>query len=266
MNKAYPLLFVTVFATFLTSCGNKVEEIKDPATGKILKRFEYYEDDNGQQVKDGEYKEWDASGKLIAEYEYKDDSLTGQCTTTKPDGTIYINNFSAGKMEGLQTIRNASGNMIVKGNYKNDVRDGQQLLYTPEGKLWQTQIFNSGTPSGRWTIQNSDHYFTIHFKNGVCQELIGTWDNPNERATYMIFGKEGDFKFYYPHFARFGEATLQMDGSFLVDSELHLIHKNGITMKYELYDVQENKMVFKNFNEELNSEELTQLVRRKTEK
>lgn len=84
----------------LQSCGNEVEEIKDPITGKVLKKYEYYKDDNGQIVKDGESLEWDANGTLLLKEYFEDGKLNGESIVYHAPDSIYFNNYVNDLKEG----------------------------------------------------------------------------------------------------------------------------------------------------------------------
>lgn len=253
-----PLLALTLF---LNSCGNDVEEIKNPSTGKLLKRYEYYTDDSGQKIKDGEYIEWDAAGEKIAELHYQDDSLHGTCEYYYEDGSIGSYTYNLGKLDGEQSLKASDGNLLSKENYKDGKLDGQQLYYSDKGKLIQKAFYKKGRPIGKWDffVPELKEHFSLTFKNEVCQEFIGTWNVSEERETSMIFGKNGSFQLWAPYFDHYGEAVLRVDGKFSVDKSLHAIHKNGITLDYEIFYVSPDRIILLSPSSE--SPALTELIR-----
>jgi antitoxin component YwqK of YwqJK toxin-antitoxin module len=264
MNKIIIALSAIAGVLIFSSCGNDVEEIKDPSTGKLLKRFEYFTDDSGQKIKDGEYIEWDAAGKKISKLHYKEDSLHGSCTYYLDNGNILENNFSMGKLSGDQFLKTRNGKVIHKEHFEHGLLDGKQEYRNSNGELQRLSFFTNGKPSGTWTYyEKGKKYFTLNFKNGICQELIGTWNITEERATSMKFGDDGSFKLYAPYFDNFGDPVLRVDGTYQIDEQLHAVHKNGITMSYELFYVSKDTVILIDKDAESPSTAITELIRRK---
>ena len=263
MKKYNSILFTITTTLLLTSCGNNVEEIKNPSTGKLLKRYEYYTDDSGQKIKDGEYVEWDAAGKKIAELHYQGDSLNGSCVFYADNGQIHTNNYKNGKLDGEQETKLTDGVVLSREIYTNGILDGKQQYFNSTGKKLRESYYKNGKPSGKWIyyLEDSRYTFELTFKNEVCQEFIGTWDVEEERQTSMIFGKNGSFQLWAPYYDNFGDAALRVDGEFKVDNFLHAIHKNGISLDYEIFHVAKDTIILLNAPGE--SVAITQLIRRR---
>lgn len=249
----------------MTSCGNEVEEIKDPASGKLLKRYEYYTDDSGQKIKDGEFVEWDATGQKIAALHYANDSLDGQCVYYLDNGSVWEKNFSNGSLSGIQTLKSAEGKVLVRENYAGNKLNGKQEYLSPSGTRQRRSFFQNGQPSGTWQFydEKGKKSFALNFRNGVCQELVGKWNVSEERATSMEFGKDGSFKLYAPYFDRYGDPVLRMDGSYQVDGMLHAIHRNGMTLDYELFSVDKDTIILISNEAESPESAITELIRKK---
>lgn len=227
MKKITTILFAITTTLILSSCGNEVEEIKNPTTGKLLKRYEYYTDDSGQKIKDGTYVEWNAVGNKIAELHYQDDSLNGPCTYYNEDGSVF------------------------KENYKNGVLDGQQTYYYSSGKKQTTGSYSSGKQTSSWKYYDDKGKlaFTLNFKNGICQELVGTWQLEEARQTTFTFFKDGTFEFKAPTFKNFGEPVLQGKGPVYISNILQLLdEKRGTTWEYEIFAVEKNRLILINPN------------------
>lgn len=264
MKKIIIALSAIAGAMLFSACGNDVEEIKDPSTGKLLKRFEYFTDDSGQKIKDGEYVEWDAAGKKISELHYKEDSLHGPCTYYLDNGNILENNFSMGKLSGDQILKTRNGKIIRKEHFERGLLNGKQEYRNLDGQLQRISYFSNGESSGAWVYYDKGKkHFTLHFNNGVCKELIGTWDVIGEHATSMVFGKDGSFRLYAPYFDKFGEPVLRMDGTYLIDDQLHAFHKNGMTLDYELFYVSKDTVILIDIDAESPATAITELIRRK---
>jgi len=257
-------MILIAFTLLLTGCGNEIEEIKDPSTGKLLKRYEYVTDDSGQKIKDGEYTEWDSSGKKIAELLYKDDSLHGQCVYYLENGNVLENHFSTGKLSGDQVLKSKKGIMLRKEHFEQGGLDGKQEYRNADGQLQRISYFSNGKPSGAWVYyEKGKKSFVLNFKNGICQELIGTWDVTEERATSMTFGKDGSFQLHAPYFDNFGDPVLRVDGTYQIDDQLHAVHKNGVTLDYELFYVAKDTVILINNDADSPASAITELVRRR---
>lgn len=254
MKNHNTILFAVTTTLLLTSCGNDIEEIKNPSTGKLLKRFEYYTDDSGQKVKDGEYFEWDAAGNKIAELQYQDDSLNGICIYYNQDGTIANYNYLNGKNDGEQSLKAKNGKWIFKENYKKGRLDGIQTYYHSNGKVQCTGKYAFGKQTGTWKYFEDDgkSAFNLSFKNGVCQELIGSWVLKDNGITTFIFRKNGTFTLKAPYFRYSRQVSVQGEGPFSVTRTLEMTHKNGMAeWEYELFEVEKNRLILINPNAEV---------------
>lgn len=254
MNIYFPILFTLTTTLLLTSCGNDVEEIKNPSTGKLLKRYEYYTDDSGQKIKDGEYVEWDATGKKIAELYYQNDSLHGECTYYNEDGSTGQFNYDNGKPNGNLSLKTKNGNWIFHEQYLNGKLDGAQTYYHATGKKQCAGNYAFGKQTGVWKYFDDEGKptFTLSFQNGICQDLIGTWELEDARLTTFVFKKDGSFVFSAPHFKHFGEAVIQGEGSFTVSRMLQLLDEaHGRRWEYELFDVEKDRIILINPNAEV---------------
>lgn len=239
-------------AVLLVSCGKDIEEIKNPSTGKLLKRFEYYTDDSGQKLKDGEYFEWDAAGNKIAELNYQADSLNGSCIFYNKDGTTDNYNYLIGKVHGEQTKKSKNGNWVFKENFSNGILDGLQTYYHLTGKIQCTGSYTLGKQTGTWKYFDDDgkSAFNLTFKNGVCQELIGTWIKENGVTTFT-FQKNGTFILKAPYFRYSREAVIQGEGPFSVSRMLKLSDETrGDIWEYEVFEVEKNRLILINPNAE----------------
>lgn len=106
------LLLFTATVTLLSSCGNDVEEIKNPVTGLLEKKYEYYLDDNGQKVMDGEYTEWNSDGSVSIKKSHVDGKLNGEFTYYKSKDVIYFGNHENDKLNGVVRQEDSKGNVI----------------------------------------------------------------------------------------------------------------------------------------------------------
>ena len=254
MKYSNAILFTFATTLLLTSCGNDVEEIKNPSTGKLLKRYEYYTDDSGQKVKDGEYIEWDAAGNKIAELHYQDDSLHGACVYYNEDGSIGSYNYNLGKLDGEQSLKAKNGSWVFQENYSNGKLDGIQTYYHLSGKKQCYGFFSNGIQSGKWNFfdDKGKPSFTLNFNKGVCNELTGTWVSEDDGVTTFIFGKDGSFVLKAPLFRYSKKATVQGKGIYSQTRMLVLTDtEHGNEWEYELFDIENDRLILLNPNAEV---------------
>jgi antitoxin component YwqK of YwqJK toxin-antitoxin module len=256
-------VFILSFIIFLTSCGNEIFEIKDPKTGKLLLKYEYYEDENGQLIKDGEYLEWYADGSKKCELNYENDSLDGSCVYYDKDGSLRINNYHLGRLDGEQLIKSSKGTLISKENFENNRFHGKQEYFYPSGKLQRIGSYQSGKKIGDWKFfdRKGKLYFKLTFKNDICQQFIGDWVLEDARNTIFQFKNDGTFVFKAPYFKNFGEPVVQGQGVFLVENFLEMKDtSNGGLWKYEVFSVEKNMIILINHNANI-EEAILSLVR-----
>ena len=211
------------------SCGNKVEEIKNQSNGQLTVRYEYYLDDSGQKIKDGKYVEWYNDGTKRLEQNFENGKLQGEAIFHQSIDSICFNNYKNGKLDGTCILKNSKGTLLSKYQYKNGDLDGQQEYNYSNGKLMLKAIYNKNIPSKKWFYFNDkgESIGTFTFKNGVCQELIGTWKNVIKRENYYIFNKDGSFIFKAPMFQFDENASELLHGQTIVGNRLRNYSNNG---------------------------------------
>ncbi len=253
MKKHSSILFTITMILLLTSCRNDVEEIKNPSTGKLMKRYEYYSDDSGQKIKDGEYVEWDYLGNKMSKLQYKDDSLNGPAIFYNEDGSIANYNYLKGKLDGEQTLKSKQGDWIYKENYTNGIPNGTHAYYHSNGKLMCSGNFALGVQVGKWKYLDDmgNPSFNLTFKNGVCQELIGTWELKERAFTTFAFREDGTYTLKAPYFKYSQNSVVQGEGQFTVTRTLQLSdeNRNGI-WDYEVFEVEKDRLILINYNTE----------------
>ncbi len=241
------LTFTTLVLTnlLLQSCGNEVEEIKDPITGKVLKKYEYYKDNNGQIVKDGESLEWDAKGTLLLKEKYEDGKLNGESIVYHAPDSIYFNNYVDDLKEGECRLENSKGVILSKYNYKNDILTGEQIYNYASGKLMLKAHFDGHIPVKTWKYfsENGKPAGTITFKDGICQELIGKWKIKGEKEHYFEFYKDGTYSESFPLFRYSQNATEFTRGSVFVGNRIRLVSNGGLILdEFLVINIQKNKL------------------------
>lgn len=248
MKKLY-LLAISI--AILSSCGNEVEEITDPATGTVLTRYEYYTDDNGQKVKDGEYIEWKKDGTIQKKENYKDGKLDGESIYYQSVDSIYFNYFTSGKKDGICKLENSKGKVLSSFSYKNDLLTGETVYNYPNGKPYIKAKYDSELPTGIWKYYNETGKETgsLTFnENFVPKELIGAWAIKGERLSYFEFKEDGYVGYWAPFNDFLNEPFEQMSGHFTVGRYLKLkfgSKSHGKLIAYEIASIGKDKIVLR---------------------
>jgi antitoxin component YwqK of YwqJK toxin-antitoxin module len=246
------LLLFTATITLLSSCGNEVEEITDPSTGTVLTRYEYYTDDNGQKVKDGEYTEWKKDGSLQKKENYKDGKLEGESIYYQSQDSVYFNYYKEGRKEGVCRLENGKGLVLSSFSYKNDALNGETVYNYLNGKPYIKAKYESGLPTGTWKYydETGKETGTLTFnENYVPKELIGAWWIKDMRLTYFEF-KEDGYVGYWAPFNKFSlEPFEQMSGNFTVGRHLRLqfgTQSHGKLFGFDIKSIGKKKIVLLN--------------------
>lgn len=246
------LIFISPLL-LLWSCGNEVEEITDPRTGTVLKKYEYYTDDAGQKVKDGTYTEWKPNGDISWTCNYKDGKLHGEeIVYAKPDSIIY-NNYENDVRSGRCRIE-YKGVIIRDLNYSNGMLNGKQQYYFPDGKINIVGFMKDNKTSNTWKHYDPEGDIVATFTynaNGAPNELVGKWVEINNdgKEIYYVFDKQGYGEFHAPFMDYSKKATLQLKGQYQLGTNLVLRDDlNTISMSIMTFDKDEIMVMFKNGN------------------
>lgn len=201
-------LLILVTPLLLLSCSNEVEEIKDPATGLLIEKYEYYLDDNGQKVKDGTNSKWDKKGVLQSVVNYKDGKKDGESISYKPGNLIFVYNYKDDKLDGESILKDEKNTILARYNYLNGLRDGkfQYMHFDSEEKLECEGQYLLDEQVGIWKYYDLKGKLLaqFEFKNGIPFELVGKWilnDDPN---TYYVFKEDGTYSLweFYNQYSR----------------------------------------------------------------
>lgn len=220
-------LLILVTPLLLLSCSNEVEEIKDPATGLLIEKYEYYLDDNGQKVKDGTNSKWDNKGVIQSVVNYKDGKKEGESISYKPGNLIFVYNYKDDKLDGESILKDEKNTILARYNYLNGLRDGKfQYMYPDsDGKISGEGEYLLDEQVGTWKYYDLKGKLLaqFQFKNGVPIDVIGTWilnDDPN---TYYIFKEDGTYALweFYNKYSRVPSES--MKGKYYI--------KNGFTIE-----------------------------------
>src|SRR5690554_1130348 len=257
-------------------CTTKVEEIKNPTNGKLLLRYEYKLDKDNQKIKHGNSIEWNKRGTKIKESNYDDGKLDGLYMVWNKDGILKKKvNYKDGKLHGKGTEWKDDGTLSKELNFAQGEIDGENKVYLNDSTVrisnFQSKKTNgphrvekidgtiitegqhkAGNPTGTWNYYDNkgELKFKLHFKDGVCQELIGKWrlkqdpgitynflDDGTYGLTKMAFGKaipirSGELQFSNKVRFKKGEILVFVDYGAISEYEIESINKNQIELSF----------------------------------
>jgi uncharacterized protein len=136
--------------------------------GNLWKK-EYFE--NG--IPEGEYIEYDITGKIIVKGEYFDGAETGhwfwEIGDVREEGSFIDGNYNGSwKITDLET-----GNVIFEGKYLDGNPNGKHVYYWPEGKKRIEGSYVMGRREGDWFHYNSEGqlFLRIYYRRGIEQKF-----------------------------------------------------------------------------------------------
>ena len=164
-------LLITLLAFTLVSCGPDTKETKYP-DGSIKERFEFITDDNGSELKNGEYIQYYHNGQIRKKGMYKDNLTTGKWKKWDIKGNL-TNEYAAqdGYFTGEEISYNTNGDIIEKKTYTDEGNLTHLLEYNQEGILIKDITLEEGHNKsilGKWKMLNRTYEF---LENGTV--LIG---------------------------------------------------------------------------------------------
>jgi antitoxin component YwqK of YwqJK toxin-antitoxin module len=219
-------IFIVIVCILLISC-NKTKEEKTP-DGKLIKKYEYYEDDNGSIIKNGDYqtwykneiiefvgeykenkrygnwKKWNKDNIQIAEFNYINGLLDGEYKLFNDKGILKsISIYKNDSLNGLKTKYDEDGNITTEIEYLSNSFNGETINYSNK-QITSKRYFEKGIPVGQWEFFEIDNKlpFNLNFIKGCPKEFIGKWKVNNKRSTYMEFFENGKIKYTYPKYKR----------------------------------------------------------------
>lgn len=228
-------LFISVLFVGISACSPDIEEIKDPNTGTVLMRYEYYTDDNGQKVKNGQYTKWNPDGSLSRQCIYADGKKEGEEIVYVTQDSIVYNNYVNDSLDGTCRIE-CNGTLRRKLTYKNGSLDGRQQYFYPDGTLRTQGLIKNGFNSGPWKCytENGKLCATFTFADVPCYitELEGRWNRQTDfgKETYYIFDNLGTAAYYAPLFKYDKKAApfAQYEGFVFLNEQLVISTGQGV--------------------------------------
>tara|TARA_B100001248_G_scaffold239965_1_gene205602 strand:- start:432 stop:1361 length:930 start_codon:yes stop_codon:yes gene_type:complete len=217
-NRSMRKIFsIAAMLMFMLACS-KTREVKNPLTGKLIEKYEYYEDDNGSFIKDGEYKSWfpneqikisgtykdnkkegvwkywDENGNLLIEVDYENDLKDGKYKEYYATGNIKQEAiYSKDTLNGIEKTYFPNGAVKYEINFVNGVKNGVAFEYDSLGNKRVQKEYLNGSKTGKWILwdSNSVKIREIDFENDVPKFLIGLWKDPEKRKLTYEFKKDG---------------------------------------------------------------------------
>lgn len=197
--KVIVYLIPTILILF--SCGNEEEIITDPSSGKIIKKYGYYSDDNGQKIIDGEYVEWYPSGDLKLKEMFEDGKRNGLSIFYQTKDSICYNYYENEVRNGECRLENSKGIVLSTYNYKDGLLNGKSLYNFSNGKKQIESEYENGIPTGLWRYFNLDgnEIAKIEFNTGIPKQIIGKWEVEGMRLTSYEFKEDGTISVFEPY-------------------------------------------------------------------
>lgn len=130
----------------------------------------YYDFWSEQDVLHGRYSEWDRSGNLVLDCEYKDGRLEGTYTRYYPeDGrTREVSHWRDGQLSGKQEVFNRSGGILISCNYQNGLLQGVCTKYDKHSHIRSSIHYLNGQKEGPASYFNrkGELLRTRHYRGG----------------------------------------------------------------------------------------------------
>jgi len=227
----YTLILLAIFS----SCTNvKEEKTQD---GKIIKKYEYYNDENGSLIKNGEYQSWYTNGIVEYKGDYKENKRNGKWKKWTKENILKEDyNYKNDLLNGKCTTFNDSGKIQSVIEYLNGSYHGKKISYS-NGKLYTESNYDNGNPIGKWKYFNDKKEvgFEMNFKNGYPKELIGKWKVEGKKKTYMEFFENYDLKYTYQRYGLFRRASTKVKNLTYEIEPTTLIFKNKSDKLVDLF-------------------------------
>ncbi len=129
--------------------------------------------------KTGPWKLYNASGMKIAEEQYQQNQLHGECRYFYPSGKLYqVVYYEAGEKEGPSTEYYEDERKKLACYYRDGVFDGNFIHYYPNGAKQFEGQYVRGVKTGVWT----------HYHSNATVELTLSYENGKEKNRRYVNG------------------------------------------------------------------------------
>jgi len=154
-------ILITILALTLISCGPDTKETKFP-DGTVKERFEYTVDENGSELKNGEYTQFYPNGQVSSKGMYENNLMTGKWKKWDNKGNL-IKEYSTlkGDYDGEEISYNSKGDTIEKNTFNEGILT-HLMEYDEKGKLIKDIKLEEGHNKsilGKWKIHDKTYEF-----------------------------------------------------------------------------------------------------------
>ncbi len=168
--------------------------------GKIQIERWVAEDETGNLVNHGLYKEYDAKGAIIRTGNFRMGKLDGVWKQTIPVATAQRiadtidpgfrppfhseANFVSGKIEGDWTLADSVGNAVAVWQFENNVRSGASVWLNSRGKAVREMNYRNGVPDGpatRFLSAQKEPEKFMYYQGKVLKSRT-VWYDPDRRT------------------------------------------------------------------------------------
>lgn len=139
-------LLLALFCLGLFACGDGLEPMEETDALGFRSAWTVHPE---TKLKEGELKEYDPRGKLMAEAFYREGELDGQRRVYWPNGQLRVlENYAAGEFAGDYFTYDSLGVLVSKGQYIDGAMNKAWYLYYPDGKVKEVVTFVDNEENG----------------------------------------------------------------------------------------------------------------------
>ncbi len=184
------------------------------------KQWCFYKDEDGKEIKHGEFRQWNNNGSIALKCTYADNELEGDLITSYPDGEIKEKtNYVHGRKEGVSTYYNKDGSKKLEANYRQDLLNGLYTEYGRNGAILMKGSFLNDQRNGLWEDydQRGNLKIKSEYKDGVKHGKAILYNRTGSPSAQGMFSQDteiGHWIFYN------NEGQKKTEGNF-VDGKKH---------------------------------------------
>jgi uncharacterized protein len=247
----YPDGSVKVMGSYRDSVAMGIRKEFNP-DGSISKSYILYDGYvvgegllDARNKRQGPWKEFYESGKLLAEGSYKDDIRIGEWKFYFSNGQLEQTGtyLADGKADGLWKWYYSDGKLRREETYAQGIETGRMTEYDESGGVMVSGSYTHGLREGLWKLKVNEYNEEGEYMNDVKE---GFWKSyfsngiPHSEGNYVDGLPDGIHKLYWENGILYQEGTYVMgvkEGDWRFynrEGELYLIikYKNGIEKSY----------------------------------
>jgi len=195
-------------ANSISNCPAKTTRL-GKAFPRGTKQWCAYKDDDGTEIRHGEFRQWNTNGSIAVKASYADNELEGDYQSFYPEGEIKENSkFINGRKEGLSINFTRDGTKKSEVNYKNDTLNGLYTEYSRSGSVLTKGTFINDKKNGIWEeydqkgslktkveyVDGSKHGKAIGYSKNGSPSTQGMFSVDLEIGHWVIFNNQGQKK------------------------------------------------------------------------